>query len=234
MKNIDLKGKSEEEILALIRSYKTRLETEKCYHVILDNMKEGIQLVDFDFRYLYVNNSLIQQSKLAKEQLLGYTMLECFPEVEHSRIYQILKHCMDSRTSKRVENEFHYPDGSSVWFKLSIQPVPEGLFILSMDISERKQIEHEREFHVQEIEQLLFKISHEVRQPVCHMLGISNLLDKSLINPEEVEMIVSSIKGAVNQLDVYTKELTEFVSGMKMNAESEENYPLYPPGNKTT
>jgi diguanylate cyclase (GGDEF)-like protein/PAS domain S-box-containing protein len=35
-------------------------------------------------------------------------------------------------------NEFIYPDGSSGWFELSIQPVPDGIFILSSDITGRK------------------------------------------------------------------------------------------------
>ena len=40
-----------------------------------------------------------------------------------------------------MDNEFTYPDGTKEWFELSIQPVPEGIFILSIDISERKRAE---------------------------------------------------------------------------------------------
>jgi len=40
-----------------------------------------------------------------------------------------------------MENEFDYPDGTKGWFELSIQSTFEGAFILSVDITERKQAE---------------------------------------------------------------------------------------------
>jgi putative nucleotidyltransferase with HDIG domain len=48
---------------------------------------------------------------------------------------------MEDRTAHQFENEFTYPDGSTGWFELNIQPVPDGLFILSMDITARKLAE---------------------------------------------------------------------------------------------
>ena len=38
-------------------------------------------------------------------------------------------------------DEFTYPDGLRSWLELSIQPVPEGIFVLSMDITKRKLAE---------------------------------------------------------------------------------------------
>src|SRR3990172_2625501 len=40
-------------------------------------------------------------------------------------------------------NEFSYPDGSRGWFELSIEPAPEGIFILSADITQRKRAEQQ-------------------------------------------------------------------------------------------
>ena len=42
-----------------------------------------------------------------------------------------------------MEIKFVFPDGNAGWFDLSIQPVPEGVFILSVDITERKKAEDE-------------------------------------------------------------------------------------------
>jgi PAS domain S-box-containing protein len=55
---------------------------------------------------------------------------------------------MKERIPQKMENEFIYPDGSRAWFELGMQPVPEGVFILSIDISDRKKAEealHESE-----------------------------------------------------------------------------------------
>ena len=48
---------------------------------------------------------------------------------------------MSKRKHNHLENLFYFPDGSYGWFDLSIQPVPEGVFILSIDITERKLAE---------------------------------------------------------------------------------------------
>jgi putative nucleotidyltransferase with HDIG domain len=47
--------------------------------------------------------------------------------------------------------EFVFPDGTIGWFELSIQPVPEGILILSHDITNRKRAETETAQRMQNI-----------------------------------------------------------------------------------
>ena len=115
---------------------KTSLNTD-----ILDHLMEGFQLISYDWRYLYVNAAVVRHGKYSKENLLGYTMMEKYPGIENTDLFSVLKACMDKRVSRKMENEFVYPDGSSGWFELNIEPVPEGLFILSTDITSRKKAE---------------------------------------------------------------------------------------------
>jgi two-component system NtrC family sensor kinase len=67
--------------------------------------------------------------------------MEIHPGIENTEIFTHLQRCMTERTSHRMENEFTFPDGSKGWFDLSILPVPDGVFILSLDITERKRAE---------------------------------------------------------------------------------------------
>lgn len=46
---------------------------------------------------------------------------------------------MRERAFYQTESEIILSDGAKEWFEISIQPVPEGLLILSKDITERKQ-----------------------------------------------------------------------------------------------
>jgi PAS domain S-box-containing protein len=104
-------------------------------------MIEGCQIIGFDWRYLYVNNAAARHGHLAKETLLGHTMMEIYPGIENTELFAALRLCMNESTPHQIENEFAYPDGMKGWFELSIQPVPEGVFILSIDITERKVAE---------------------------------------------------------------------------------------------
>jgi PAS domain S-box-containing protein len=115
--------------------------SEERFHSTLDNMMEGCQIIGFDWRYLYVNNAVASHGHQAKDALLGRTMMEVYPGIENTEMFASLRRCREERQPHQMENEFTYPDGTKEWFELSIQPVPEGVFILSIDITERKQAE---------------------------------------------------------------------------------------------
>jgi PAS domain S-box-containing protein len=108
------------------------------YHQTLDGLLEGCQIIGFDWRYVYINPAAARHGHQAPEQLINRTMMEAYPGIENTEIFSVLKHCMEERTPRQMENQFNYPDGSTGWFELSIQPVPDGLFILSMDITAHK------------------------------------------------------------------------------------------------
>ena len=109
------------------------------YHHALDNMLEGCQIIDHDWRYIYTNDAAAKQGQREPVELLMHTMMEMYPGIEATPMFSVLERCMLERVSDHIENEFAFPDGTTSWFELSIQPVPEGLFILSIDITDRKQ-----------------------------------------------------------------------------------------------
>jgi len=151
------------------------IEKEQQYRFLLQNMREGIQVISYDWRYLFVNNSVVEQSKYSKEVLLGHTMMEKYPGIENTKMFEVLQRCMEKRKPEILENEFTFPDGRKEWYELSIQPVPEGLFILSMDITERKKAEEKlREYAEElkgsntELERFAYVASHDFTGAASH------------------------------------------------------------------
>ncbi|MCM2270921.1 MAG: PAS domain-containing protein, partial [Thermoanaerobaculia bacterium] len=110
----------------------------------LDHLLEGCQIVGFDWRYLYVNDALVKQSRRRRDELLGRTMMEVYPGIEKAPFFGALRECMRRRRPQTLENEFEFPDGSVGWFELHFEPVPEGVLVLSIDISARYRAESER------------------------------------------------------------------------------------------
>jgi len=108
---------------------------------VLDNLIEGCQVVDREFRYLYVNEAVAQHGRTTRRALQGRKMSECYPGIERTEMFAVLRGVMSSRHPAQMENEFEYPDGSKGCFELRLQPVPEGVAILSVDITERKRNE---------------------------------------------------------------------------------------------
>ena len=111
------------------------------YRGTLDNLLEGCQIIDFGYRYLYANRAAARQVRTTTGRLLNRTMTECFPGIETTQFYWAVWTCMNDRISQRLESEFRYPDGSIGWFDVFAQTVPEGTFVLTIDITDRKLAE---------------------------------------------------------------------------------------------
>lgn len=107
----------------------------------LDSLREGLQILSPEWRYLYVNAAVARQGRKAPADLLGRTMSECFPGIERTPLFATLQRCLEQREATTLETEFAFEDGARAWFELRIQPCAAGLVIVSLDMSERKGVE---------------------------------------------------------------------------------------------
>lgn len=162
-----------------------------------------------------MNDALVQQSKYKREELLGHTMMEKYPGIEKTGLFLVMNRCMQERVPAHFDNEFTFPDGSMGCFELRINPVPEGISILSMDISERKRAEKERQRQLKGLEDMLHLTSHKVRQPVNSIMGVTSLLEDPGHSPEQVKEMLGYIRQSALSLDAFTRELVVFMHDLK-------------------
>ena len=107
----------------------------------LDHLLEGCQIIGFDWRFLYINDAAAKHNRRPKEELLGKKYTDIWPGIQATEVFGIIKRCMKERIAHQMENEFIFPDGTKGRFSLSIQPIPEGVFILSIYITKHKLVE---------------------------------------------------------------------------------------------
>lgn len=105
---------------------------------VLDRLLEACQVISPDWRYLYVNDLLVAQARRPREELLGRTMMECYPGIDATPMFALLRRAMEQRTVEHMENEFSFPDGARIVFELRFVPVPQGVCVFSLDITERR------------------------------------------------------------------------------------------------
>src|SRR4051812_12663156 len=106
---------------------------------VLNNLQEGCQVIGFDWKYLYVNDAGVGHGRLPREQLIGRTLMECFPGLELQPFFTVLRRSMENRTREVTEIEFIFPDGAPAWFDLRVVPVPDGICIISLETTQERQ-----------------------------------------------------------------------------------------------
>jgi len=168
------------------------------YRKTLESMVEGCQIIDYDWRYLFVNDAAAYQSRRNKEELLGRTMMECLPGIEKTELFSTLRLCMDERTPQEMLDSVTFSDGSAGWYELSIQPAPDGVFILATDVTQKRlaelaiiELNAELEQRVadrtarleatnKELEAFSYSVSHDLRAPLSHIHGFADVLNRRI------------------------------------------------------
>jgi len=123
------------------KNQKLLAESEARFRSTLDDMLEGCQILDHNWKYVYINDSAEIHTRRPKSELIGKIYMDIWPGIESTELFSRLKECMEQRVSEQMINEFKFPDGKIGWFRLNIDPVKEGLIILSEDITTRRLAE---------------------------------------------------------------------------------------------
>lgn len=186
---------------------------------VVESLLEGCQVIGFDFRYLYINEAACAQARKAPEELLGRTMMECYPGIDETAMFAELRECMAERTHSRMENEFVYPDGSVATFELRFVPVPEGVCVLSLDISEQKRSARELAKLEQQLRQaqkleavgrLAGGVAHDFNNLLSVILSYSGLLLDDLSEGQTMHAEIEEIDRAGQRARQLTRQLLAF------------------------
>ena len=186
---------------------------------VLDAILEGFQIVGPDWRYLHLNETAARHGRRPREELLGRTMMECYPGIERTPLFAALQHCMATRTARVMENEFRFPDGTLGWFELRIEPVPQGLCVLSIDVTERRRAAEalrrteETLRHAQKMEavgRLAGGIAHDFNNLLSVVLSYSEMFLARLRPEDPLQVGLSEILKAGRRAATLTRQLLAF------------------------
>lgn len=179
----------------------------------IDEMIEGLQIIDRDWRYVYVNAAVAKQGRKSKSELIGRTMMECYPGIENTPAFKDFQYVMKGGETRRLENEFVFEDGKKCWFELYIEGHTNGILIRSIDISEKKILEEQfrQAQKMEAIGQLAGGIAHDFNNQLAIMLAYCELALKNCgqTNPKTAGNIEKILK-AVKKSASLTKQLLAF------------------------
>jgi len=176
---------------------------------LVDQLREGFQVVGADFRYLYVNDAVCEQGRVPREGLLGHTMMEVYPGIEQTNMFANIDRCRRERVLIEMENEFTYTDGTIAWFELRMEPVPEGVAILSLDVTERHVLEEQLR-HAQKMEavgRLAGGLAHDFNNLLTAILNFTLFARETLPEGHEAVRDLDQVLAASVRAESLVRQL---------------------------
>lgn len=110
------------------------MKPQNVFKDALENLVAGCQIIDFEYRYLYLNEFAVRHSGKKPNELIGNKMIDVYPGIENTELFREIQTCMEKRVPIQMKNEFHFPDGKVSSFHLSLEPNPSGVLILSTEL----------------------------------------------------------------------------------------------------
>jgi PAS domain S-box-containing protein len=169
---------------------------------------------DQDLRFSYLSGSdHVEQLGLTSSSVLGKTRVEwlaAHPEVLSSADWDIVLNAQRDRLPFRnfVYRAPHAPDGVERWFRISGQPVFDegGVFLgyrgVGSDVTELYLAKARAEEASRTKSMFLANMSHEIRTPMNGVLGMAEVLEAALTDPEHKRMIGTIRKSGETLLNI--------------------------------
>lgn len=176
----------------------------------------------------------------AVSQLLGYSNAELISKPINEFVYpedraitnMSRENLSMSTPLLNFENRYMTKDGEIVWLSWTSMPVKSDklVYAIAKNITHKKKLEGERNNHLayltkinQDLKQLTYTTSHDLRSPVNNLLSVFSLLDVSKINDQETLEYINILKSATENLSqILNDSVDALIQKDRLNVKVEE------------
>lgn len=172
---------------------------------------------DLNGCFIEVNEQVVAMSGYSRKELIGshYDILASGRHT-HQFFKERRRTLMHGKTW-RGEVEHKTKAGALLWFDCVVIPIYDSsetissFLTLGLPVTERKLREKIREDTHALLETIAFGASHKIRGPLASIKGLTNLVQKELINDEEFKLVAEKLLICSEELNMAASELVSFV-----------------------
>ncbi len=119
-----------------------RIKIENRLSNILDNMLTGCTAISRDFIILYANMAAATQAFSQPDDLVGNSVFELFSGSENRLVIAKFTEAIVHQCKLQFNEEFSFPNGVTKCFDFLVEPIDEGIFVMTVDITDRVNAEN--------------------------------------------------------------------------------------------
>lgn len=176
---------------------------------VLEAMGDAFFTLDPAFRITLVNAQQERVSRLPREQTLGRTFWEVWPETAKpdSKYWTEYQRCMRERVPVRFL-EYYAP--LDIWTDVRAYPTPEGgIAVFFRDVSDEKRVEAALQAQAEFEQQLVGIVSHDLRTPLTAIQVITSHLLKGELDERTTQGLVR-VQASVDRATRLVRDLLDF------------------------
>lgn len=106
---------------------------------VVENMTEGLVLLDRDFRVLEINAEGLRLEQRPAADIIGKSYWEIWPAAYSGELGRLYRRAMAERVPVGLEHRYFWDDGRSAWLDMRAYPTAEGLAIFYKDVTKRHE-----------------------------------------------------------------------------------------------
>lgn len=178
-------------------------ESEEKYRTLIENMHEGVVVVDHRDTIQLVNQRLCEMLEYTEAELIGRAGHEILLPLANSRARSRKRLLQVGKASKRYEMQLRKKSGAPIWVQVSAVPLSAGAgddragaFGIFTDITaqktaleELKKAKEAAEIANRAKSQFLANMSHEIRTPMNVIIGMTDLAMDGHLSKEQQEYL---------------------------------------------
>lgn len=103
---------------------------------IIESLRDSIFCLDRDWRFTWVNKEAERQFRKSREELIGHSVWELFPQAIGTDYWDHYHKSMNER--EPTSSESYYPP-HDIWTEVRVFPADEGIAVYCLDITEHRK-----------------------------------------------------------------------------------------------
>ena len=193
---------------------------------LFENSPMGIVLLDENFIVNRINKGFESIFGYNSDELKGGSLLDFIISADLVDEAMQLNSSAIKGEIDFVETFRYNKNGDKIPVLIYALPVMEdgkhiGIYGIYIDIRQRVKVEEELKTRNLELDNFVYKVSHDLRAPLASILGLINLT-KLEESKDDQDYYVELMEGQVNKLDYFIRDILSHSKNLKMSVSSDK------------